>query len=48
LPARDERRADGTWYRIRRLDDAPDLHWYRFTLDGARVLEPVERCVAKP
>jgi len=48
LQARDEIRHDGARYRIYRLDAAPDVRWYRFTLDGARVLEPVERCAAEP
>jgi hypothetical protein len=48
LPARDERRPDGARYRIRPLDDTAGDRWYRFTLDDARVLAPVERCAAEP
>jgi hypothetical protein len=48
LPARDERRPDGARYRIRRLEDIAGVRWYRFTLDDARVLAPVERCAAEP
>ena len=48
LPATDELGANGARYRIRRLDNAPGVQWYRFAIDGARVLEPVEQCAREP
>jgi hypothetical protein len=48
LPAWDERRPGGARYRIRPLGDVAGVQWYRFTLDDARVLVPVERCAAEP